>query len=104
MFKFENVRILVSRMSHGIFGPLIGAIDEGTSSARFIVFKLGSSEVVTSHQVDLEQLTPQEGWLEQDPMQIMNVVYECIDVATKQLEDLGGKITVRFCLNAFDVL
>lgn len=81
-------------MGYGIFGPLIGSIDEGTSSARFIIFKLGSSEVVTSHQISLSYISPQEGWLEQDPVQIMDVVRECISVATKQLENLGGKPSV----------
>lgn len=61
------------------FGPLIGAIDEGTSSARFILFKAETSEVVTSYQKAIGQITPQEGWVEQDPQLIMQVVEECIE-------------------------
>ncbi|CAK1588583.1 unnamed protein product [Parnassius mnemosyne] len=74
----------------GKFGPLVGAIDEGTSSARFIIFKANSSEVVAVHQKELEQHFPQEGWVEQDPLEILNVVTTCIEKAVEQLISLGG--------------
>ncbi|XP_077302390.1 glycerol kinase 1 isoform X1 [Arctopsyche grandis] len=73
-------------------GPLVGAIDEGTSSARFILFKVGSSEIITSHQIDLSYMSPQEGWLEQDPVEIVNVVNQCIEQACINLEKLGGQV------------
>lgn len=72
----------------GRFGPLVGAIDEGTSSARFIVFSPRTSEVVVVHQVGLKQLYPQEGWVEQDPKEIMSVVEECIQGAVEKLQAL----------------
>lgn len=50
-------------MAKGRFGPLVGAIDEGTSSARFIVFSPRSSAVVTQAQFDLPQIYPQVGTL-----------------------------------------
>lgn len=74
----------------GKFGPLVGAIDEGTSSGRFILFKLNSSEVVVSHQHELSQIFPQEGWVEQDPKEIMNVVTICISNAIEKLVNMGG--------------
>ncbi|XP_068628388.1 glycerol kinase 3 [Battus philenor] len=74
----------------GKFGPLVGAIDEGTSSARFIIFKANSSEVVAVHQKELEQRFPQEGWVEQDPQDILEVVTTCIEKAVEQLVSLGG--------------
>ncbi|XP_052752500.1 glycerol kinase [Galleria mellonella] len=76
---------------YGIFGPLVGSIDEGTSSARFIIFKANSSEVVTSHQKELTQHFPQEGWVEQDPYDILEVVTTCIHKAVENLVELGGK-------------
>lgn len=76
---------------YGIFGPLVGAIDEGTSSARFIIFKANSSEVVAYHQKELKQHFPQEGWVEQDPMDILEVVKTCIEKAVEKLVSLGGK-------------
>ncbi|VVC99797.1 glycerol kinase-like [Leptidea sinapis] len=75
---------------YGKFGPLIGAIDEGTSSARFIIFKVNSCEVIASHQKELAQNFPQEGWVEQDPCEILSVVKTCINKAVEQLISLGG--------------
>lgn len=72
------------------FGPLIGAIDEGTSSARFIIFKANSSEVVAYHQKELAQRFPQEGWVEQDPCEILEVVTTCIQKAVEKLVNIGG--------------
>lgn len=72
------------------FGPLVGAIDEGTSSARFIIFKANSAEVVAYHQKELSQHFPQEGWVEQDPYAILEVVTTCIQKAIEKLEALGG--------------
>lgn len=80
----------------GKFGPLVGAIDEGTSSARFIIFKANSSEVVAFHQKELEQHFPQEGWVEQDPYAILEVVTTCIEKAIEKLMSVGGSSKVRF--------
>ncbi|XP_041987414.1 glycerol kinase [Aricia agestis] len=74
----------------GKFGPLVGAIDEGTSSARFIIFKANSCDVVATHQKELEQIFPQEGWVEQDPMAILEVVVTCVNKAVEKLIALGG--------------
>lgn len=72
------------------FGPLIGSIDEGTSSARFVLFKAGTAEIVCYHQKELAQITPQEGWVEQDPMELLGVVEECIQKAIEKLIALDG--------------
>ncbi|KAL1517675.1 hypothetical protein ABEB36_001410 [Hypothenemus hampei] len=74
-------------------GPLIGAIDEGTSSARFILFRAGTAEVVTSHQHSLSQICPQEGWVEQDPMEILSVVNMCIEKTIEKLIAIGGNVS-----------
>lgn len=71
-------------------GPLIGSIDEGTSSARFMLFKAGTTKVVASHQEILTLKCPQEGWVEQDPKEILKVVYTCIKCTIEKLEALGG--------------
>ncbi|KAB0792355.1 hypothetical protein PPYR_14314 [Photinus pyralis] len=73
-------------------GNLIGALDEGTSSARFILFKAGTSEVVVSHQEELQKVHPREGWVEQDPMEILKVVRSCIAETVKKLKALGGSV------------
>lgn len=68
---------------------LIGAIDEGTSSARFIIFKAQTSEIVASHQEELKRIYPKEGWVEQDPIVILNTVNKCIDLAVNKLIESG---------------
>lgn len=72
------------------FGPLVGSIDEGTSSARFVLFKAETAEIVCYHQKELKQITPQEGWVEQDPMVLLEVVEECIEHTIEKLIALNG--------------
>lgn len=74
--------------SRGRFGPLVGAIDEGTSSARFLVFVAETAEVLTFHQLDIKQICPQEGWVEQDPFEILHSTIECINVTVDNLRKL----------------
>lgn len=83
-----------STITSSQFGPLIGSIDEGTTSARFLLFKAETSEVVCSHKMEIEMIRPQEGWSEQDPAQIMKAVNECISKTVKKLQRLGGKVEV----------
>ncbi|XP_046964692.1 glycerol kinase-like [Vanessa cardui] len=72
----------------GKFGPLIGAIDEGTSNVKFLVFAANTSEVLTYHQVSLKRFSPQEGWVEQDALEILSAVLECIEVTIDNLRKL----------------
>lgn len=76
------------------FGDLVGSIDEGTSSARFVLFKAGTADIVCYHQKELRSITPNEGWVEQDPIEILNVVNECIEKTIEKLISLGGSATV----------
>ncbi|XP_075214795.1 glycerol kinase 3-like [Lycorma delicatula] len=74
--------------SGGKFGPLVGAIDEGTSSARFLVFSSKTAELLTYHQKEVNQIFPREGWVEQDPIEILNVVKDCIEQTVENLRKL----------------
>lgn len=76
------------------FGKLVAAIDEGTSSARVLLFRAETAEVVCSYQKELAQKYPQEGWVEQDPMEILGVVQECINGSVEKLISLGGSAAV----------
>lgn len=80
------------------FGDLVGSIDEGTSSARFVLFKAGTAEIVCYHQKELQNFTPNEGWVEQNAMDILNVVNECIEKTVEKLIALGGKASVSHTL------
>jgi glycerol kinase len=55
----------------------VGAIDQGTTSTRFIIFdRLGS--VVSCAQKEHEQIYPQPGWVEHDPDEIWRRTREVI--------------------------
>lgn len=72
----------------GRYGPLVGAIDEGTSSARFLVFSSQTAELLTYHQQEVALLYPKEGWVEQDPLEILQVVKNCVEQTIENLKKL----------------
>lgn len=47
----------------------IGAVDQGTTSTRFMVFDHSGNEVA-KHQLEHEQILPQAGWVEHNPVEI----------------------------------
>ncbi len=47
----------------------IGAIDQGTTSSRFMIFDHEGNER-GKHQLEHEQILPQAGWVEHDPLEI----------------------------------
>ncbi|HTP35577.1 MAG TPA: glycerol kinase GlpK [Candidatus Acidoferrales bacterium] len=61
----------------------IGAIDQGTTSTRFIVFER-TGRVVTVAQKEHEQIYPQPGWVEHDPAEIWRRTEEVIAEALEQ--------------------
>lgn len=65
---------------------LIGAVDQGTSSSRFLVFASDTGETVTFHQIETKQIYPKAGWVEQDPMEILSSVKICIDETVEKLK------------------
>jgi len=69
-------------------GPeLIGAIDNGTSSTRFILFT-SQGRVAASAQVEYTQFFPsgggKSGWHEHDPIEIWESVKTCMDAVLSQ--------------------
>ncbi|CAO3678064.1 unnamed protein product [Rhizopus stolonifer] len=67
---------------------LIGSIDQGTTSTRFVVFNEQGS-LVTFHQIELEQHYPQPGWIEHDPFELLDSVNICIEHAVRKLGLMG---------------
>jgi glycerol kinase len=47
----------------------VGAVDQGTTSTRFMIFDHGGNEV-TRHQLEHQQVMPQAGWVEHNPVEI----------------------------------
>lgn len=67
-------------MSH-----LVGALDQGTTSTRFMIFDT-SGDVVASAQQEHRQIFPKPGWVEHDPAEIIDRMWAVISEAL----DLGG--------------
>ncbi|XP_030635976.1 glycerol kinase isoform X2 [Chanos chanos] len=76
-----------------MLGPLVAAIDQGTSSTRFLVFNARTAELLSHHQVEIKQSFPKEGWVEEDPKEILQSVYECMDRTCEKLTQLNIDIS-----------
>jgi glycerol kinase len=61
----------------------IGAIDQGTTSTRFMVFDK-SARVVAVAQKEHEQIFPRPGWVEHDALEILRRTEEVIGEALDQ--------------------
>jgi glycerol kinase len=67
----------------------IGAIDQGTTSTRFIVFDQAGA-IVASAQKEQAQIYPQPGWVEHSPVEIARNTHEVIAAALA-----SAKLTAR---------
>ncbi|KAG4305944.1 hypothetical protein PORY_000854 [Pneumocystis oryctolagi] len=71
-----------------MFSEYIGAIDQGTTSSRFFIFdKTGS--IVSFYQHEFSQFYPHPGWIEHDPMEILESVNICIEKAIEEFVKNG---------------
>ena len=61
----------------------LGALDQGTTSTRFIVFDR-SGKIVSVAQKEHEQIYPKPGWVEHDPEEIWRRTQEVIADAMRQ--------------------
>jgi len=61
-------------------GTYIGAIDQGTTSSRFIVFDR-TGRIVSVAQKEHEQIYPKPGWVEHDPAEIWRRLEEVMTEA-----------------------
>jgi glycerol kinase len=64
---------------------LVAAIDQGTTSSRCILFDR-AGQPVAGHQLEHEQITPQPGWVEHDPDEIIERVLTCVRVALRDAD------------------
>lgn len=56
------------------------AIDQGTTNSRAIIFD-ASGKPTSQHEISLNQFYPNDGWVEQDPLEMFNNTIECCRVA-----------------------
>src|ERR1700761_8686736 len=62
--------------------PFILSIDQGTTSTRAILFD-ANAEMVASHQIELRQIYPDNGWVEHDANEIWQATVACCRAAAK---------------------
>ncbi len=61
----------------------IGAIDQGTTSTRFIIFDR-TGQILSCAQREHRQIYPRPGWVEHDPAEIWQRTLEVVDEAMRQ--------------------
>src|SRR5215468_2332431 len=71
------------RSSGSDMANYIGAVDQGTTSTRFIVFDRAGKTIATA-QKEHKQIYPQPGWVEHDPEEIWQRTQEVIAAAMAQ--------------------
>ena len=71
----------------------VGAIDQGTTSTRFILFN-ERGEAVATHQLEHRQYYPEPGYVEHDPEEIWNntrtVIREAVRKSGVSVRDIKG--------------
>jgi glycerol kinase len=58
----------------------VGAVDQGTTSTRFMIFDHSGNEVA-KHQLEHDQILPQAGWVEHNPVEIWERTASVIQTA-----------------------
>ncbi|MBI2757248.1 MAG: glycerol kinase GlpK [Chloroflexi bacterium] len=64
----------------------VAAIDQGTTSTRFIIFDHGGN-IIAVDQKEHQQIYPKPGWVEHDPLEIWERTQEVIEGALKKASD-----------------
>ncbi|MBY9073996.1 glycerol kinase GlpK [Nocardioides sp. WL0053] len=71
----------------------VGAVDQGTTSTRFMIFDHGGNEI-GRHQLEHEQILPKAGWVEHNPVEIWertaSVIQTGLGKSNLQAEDLAA--------------
>ena len=61
----------------------VGAVDQGTTSTRFMIFDHSGNEV-GKYQLEHSQILPQAGWVEHNPLEIISRTNTVIETALNQ--------------------
>uniref|UniRef100_A0A7S1G0F9 glycerol kinase n=1 Tax=Corethron hystrix TaxID=216773 RepID=A0A7S1G0F9_9STRA len=89
-----SIKVTVDLPASVPAGGFLGAIDQGTSSSRFMLFdQSNSGSIVASAQSEFEQIFPNDsGWHEHDPEAIWDSVVRCIEAARDALLEKGNVV------------
>ena len=77
------------------FDSMIGVIDQGTSSSRFIVFSAVTGEVIAKHQIEIQREHPKSGWVQQSAVDIYQSTLKCMNEVASTLKSLKVSTRVR---------
>ena len=58
------------------------AMDQGTTSSRAIVFD-AQGQAISQHSMEFPQIYPQPGWVEHDPMRLLDTQRESLQQAVR---------------------
>jgi glycerol kinase len=70
----------------------IGALDQGTSSTRFMIFD-ADARVIASHQLEHKQIFPNPGWVEHDGAEIWERTQEVMAGALEKAGIKAGELS-----------
>lgn len=82
-------------MSDLKYSKMIGVIDQGTSSSRFVLFSAMTGEVVAKHQLEISREHPQSGWVQQSANDIYQSTLKCMNAVGKILRSMKVPVKVR---------
>jgi len=68
------------------------ALDQGTTSSRAIIFN-HHAKLIAAHQIEIAQSHPQDGWVEQDPMEIWSTSLSCLQQVLKKSQLSATHVT-----------
>ena len=83
--------------------PLVGALDQGTTSTRFLVVD-ETGTVVTSAQRPHAQHFPRPGWVEHDATEILENTWTVIAAALDQADLTAGDLAAVGITNQRETL
>jgi glycerol kinase len=83
---------------------LVGALDQGTSSTRFVVYTR-KGLALASAQVEHAQIYPpgEVGWHEHDPIVLAENSLACICAVQQVMKQKGVKVNNQGCLQAIGI-
>src|SRR4051812_45726385 len=69
----------------------VAAIDQGTTSTRFMVFDHAGKEI-GKHQLEHSQIMPRPGWVEHNPVEILDRTSSVVQTAMNRLRLDAGDL------------